>query len=85
MTIEKLNKTSKNDIQLKQLYDKLTSEGCNFYIEGLGGNTFSDVDVLGLYNGNWEVYYTERGIKYNPIFSSPDKKKKLLNIILIIF
>lgn len=62
-------------LDLQQLHDKLLSEGCNrFYIEGPGGPMSDDVDCLGFSNGNWIVYYTERGQESPPVFSSPDMR-----------
>lgn len=61
-------------MELKELYDKFISEGCNrFYIEGVGGPQSDDVEVLGLNNGTWEVCYMERGRKSTPMFSSKNK------------
>lgn len=61
-------------MELIELYKKLLEEGCTqFYIEGVGGPTNSDVECLGRNNGKWEVYYTERGQKTDIIFSSADK------------
>lgn len=69
-------RTKKMD--LKNLYDKLISEGCNnFYIEGVGGPSRDDVVCLGLNGGNWEIYYTERGQKSKPSFSTNNKAKAI--------
>ncbi|MFT3912288.1 MAG: hypothetical protein QM737_22870 [Ferruginibacter sp.] len=65
-------------MELIELYEKLLSEGCNhFYIEGIGGPFPSDVDCLYEYNGNWEICYTERGQKSEPIYSSPNKEEAI--------
>ena len=65
-------------MELKQLYDKFISEGCNrFYIEGIGGPQSDDVECLGFSNGNWIIYYTERGQKSEPIFSTTDKNEAI--------
>ncbi len=61
-------------MELRELYDKLISEGCNhFYIDGVGGPHSDDVEHLGETDGVWEVYYTERGVKSDPLFSTRDK------------
>ena len=61
-------------MDIKDLYNNFISEGyTNFYIEGVGGPMKDDVHCLGFENQNWKVYYTERGIKSKPIFSTADK------------
>jgi hypothetical protein len=60
-------------MDLKNLYDELLAHGCNrFYIEGIGGPQSDDIECLGYNDGKWEVYYTERGQKSKPLFSTPD-------------
>ncbi|WP_026976836.1 hypothetical protein [Flavobacterium tegetincola] len=62
-------------MDLKNLYNNFISEGyTNFYIEGIVGTMKNDVHCLGFDNQNWTVYYTERGIKSKPIFSTADKE-----------
>ena len=65
-------------MELRELYDKFISEGCNnFYIDGIGGPKVDDVECLGLNNGKWEIYYIERGQKSSPIFSTIDKDEAI--------
>ena len=65
-------------MELKDLHDKLIAEGCNrFYIEGIGGLQFDDIECLGSNNGVWEVYYIERGVKNKPSFISESKQKAI--------
>lgn len=61
-------------MDLKDIYNKFISEGyTNFYIEGVGGPSKDDVHCLEFDNQIWTVYYTERGIKSKPIFSTKDE------------
>lgn len=61
-------------MDLIDLYNKFILEGyTNFYMEGVGGTMKDDVHCLEFDNQNWTVYYTERGIKSKPIFSTKDK------------
>lgn len=65
-------------MELQKLYEALLAEGCNqFYIDGIGGPQSDDVDCLGFHNGKWEVYYTERGQKDSPFFSSTDQAEAI--------
>jgi hypothetical protein len=65
-------------MELQELYDQLISAGCNqFYIEGIGGPQTDDVVCLGSTGENWQVYYTERGQKEDPMFSSADKNEAI--------
>lgn len=58
-------------MELRELYNKMISEGFNrFYIEGIGGPVFDDVECLGKIGSEWAVYYVERGQKSNPMFTS---------------
>ena len=64
------------DGELKGLYDEFINEGFSqFFIEGVGGPTSDDVEILGFNDGTWEICYVERGQKQKPIFSSADKKE----------
>jgi hypothetical protein len=59
--------------KLKTLYNELLMEGCNkFYIRDVGGGYSSPdgIDMLDYIDNKWCVYYTERGLKHKPIFSS---------------
>ncbi|MCQ4261181.1 SPOR domain-containing protein [Stutzerimonas stutzeri] len=52
-----------------ETHEKLIAEGCsarNFAINSSG----SDVYCLCKKNGEWSIFYTERGIDHSPIFSS---------------
>ena len=65
-------------MELNELHDNLISEGCNrFYIDGIGGPQSDDVERLGLTNGNWEVYYIERGKRSVAFFSTTDKDEAI--------
>lgn len=65
-------------MELNELYDKLIAEGCNrFFIEGIGGPQSDDVELLAYNNGKWEVAYTERGKRNNPMFSTADKQEAI--------
>ena len=58
-------------MELRELYNKMISEGFNhFYIEGIGGPVFDDVECLGKIGSEWAVYYVERGQKSSPMFTS---------------
>lgn len=70
--------TSTMDKELKDLYDEFIAEGFSqFYIEGIGGPTSDGTEILGLQNGNWEVYYVERGQRQKPLFSSLNKNEAI--------
>jgi hypothetical protein len=59
--------------KLKKLFDELVSEGCNnFYIYGINKSVPEDVVCLNNDGGKWEIYYTERGIKGEIIYSTVD-------------
>jgi hypothetical protein len=59
--------------KLKELYDELISEGCNnFYIYGINKSIPDDVICLDKNGEKWEVYYTERDIKGEIIYSTLD-------------
>jgi hypothetical protein len=63
---------------LKELYNRLIAEGCNrFYIDGIGGPHNDDVECLGFQNGEWLVYYTERGQVGHVLFRSDDQQKAI--------
>lgn len=65
-------------MNLRDLYNKLKSEGCiNFYIDGIGGPSQDDVECLGLNNGIWEVYYIERGQKSRPSFTTDNMQEAI--------
>lgn len=65
-------------MSLQELHDQLLAEGCNrFYIAGVGGPVSDDVVCLGLHNGNWEVFYVERGQSSKPIFSTTDEQEAI--------
>lgn len=71
-------KASTMDKELKDLYDEFIAEGFSqFYIEGIGGPTSDGIEILGLHNGNWEIYYIERGQRQKTLFSSSDKKEAI--------
>jgi len=62
-------------MELKELYDKFISEGCNrFSIEGIGEQYFDDIERLEMNNGKWEVSYYECGKAQEILFSSADKQ-----------
>ena len=59
--------------KLKKLCHELMAEGCNkFYIPGISKTLNDDVVCLNLMDGNWKIYYTERGIDSEPIYSTYD-------------
>ncbi|RZJ70108.1 hypothetical protein [Flavobacterium sp.] len=59
--------------KLQDLHNELISKGCNlFFIDGIGGPIDSDVEHLGFFDPNWEVYYSERGQKGKVFLSTPD-------------
>jgi len=65
-------------MDLNELYNKLIAEGCNrFFIEGVGGPQKDDVELLAYHNGKWEVAYTERGKRSNPMFSTTDQQEAI--------
>jgi hypothetical protein len=65
-------------MELQALYDKFISKGCNrFYIDGVGGPQSDDVECFGENNGQWEIYYIERGQKSKPLFSCTDKTEAI--------
>jgi hypothetical protein len=65
-------------MELQALHDELIAAGCNrFYIVGIGGPQSDDVECLSVENGEWVVYYTERGQASKPLFSTPDKQKAI--------
>ncbi|AWH84709.1 hypothetical protein HYN59_06055 [Flavobacterium album] len=60
-------------MDLKELHDKLVSEGCNrFCIEGIGRQEFDDIERLEMNDGRWEVRYYERGQAGETLFSTAD-------------
>lgn len=66
------------DKELKELYDEFIAEGFSqFYIVGIGGPTPDGTQILGQHNGNWEVYYIERGQRQKASFSSSNKQEAI--------
>ena len=57
----------------QELFDALIAAGClNFHIVGISKDIANDTECLRLRDGQWEIYYTERGIERAPYFVSED-------------
>jgi hypothetical protein len=56
--------------KLKKLNNELIENGCNnFYIHGIS-KILDDVFCLDIINGKWTIYYSERGIMGEIIYST---------------
>ncbi len=65
-------------MELNELYDQLIAEGCvRFCIEGIGAQSYDDMERLEMKAGQWQVNYYERGQVVETLFSGPDKQEAI--------